>query len=42
MLSGKLRLSGFIFWGTVIAGLFFAVFAVIYLLQLVQEQLDRF
>lgn len=35
MLSDKLRPSGFTFWGTVIAGLFFGVFAVIYLLQLV-------
>jgi hypothetical protein len=35
MLPRKLRPSGFTFWGTVIAGLFFAVFAVIYLLQLV-------
>lgn len=35
MLSDKLRPSGFTFWGTVIAGLFFAAFAVIYLLQLV-------
>lgn len=36
MLSDKLRPSGFTFWGTVIAGLFFAVFAIIYLLQLVE------
>lgn len=34
MLSDKLRPSGFSFWGTAIAGLFFGVFAVIYLLQL--------
>jgi Mn2+/Fe2+ NRAMP family transporter len=35
MLSGQLRPSGFTFWGTVLAGGFFALFAVIYLLQLV-------
>ncbi|MBE9182478.1 Nramp family divalent metal transporter [Oculatella sp. LEGE 06141] len=35
ILSDKLRPSGFTFWGTVVAGLFFAGFAVIYLLQLV-------
>jgi hypothetical protein len=36
MLSRKLRPSGLTFWGTVIAGLFFAAFAVIYLLQLMR------
>ncbi|WP_373547474.1 Nramp family divalent metal transporter [Chamaesiphon sp.] len=35
MLPRQLRPSGFTFWGTVLAGVFFAVFAVIYLLQLV-------
>ncbi len=35
MLSHKLRPSGLTFWGTVLAGVFFAVFAAIYLLQLV-------
>ncbi|MGB3203372.1 MAG: Nramp family divalent metal transporter [Crinalium sp.] len=35
MLSDQLRPSAFSFWGTAIAGLFFGVFAVIYLLQLV-------
>lgn len=34
MLSHRLRPQGVTFWGTVIAGLFFAGFAVIYLLQL--------
>lgn len=34
MLSPKLRPTGITFWGTVIAGLFFAAFAIIYLLQL--------
>jgi Mn2+/Fe2+ NRAMP family transporter len=35
MLSRQLRPSGLTFWGTVIAGAFFAIFAIIYLLQLV-------
>lgn len=35
MLSNRLRPSGLSFWGTVISGLFFAVFAGIYLLQLI-------
>ncbi|MBW4518046.1 MAG: Nramp family divalent metal transporter [Timaviella obliquedivisa GSE-PSE-MK23-08B] len=34
MLPKKLRPTGFSFWGTLLAGLFFAVFAFIYLLQL--------
>jgi hypothetical protein len=34
MLSPKLRPRGITFWGTVVAGLFFAAFAIIYLLQI--------